>query len=408
VRLNRDLEARVHQEVEARTAVQNRLAQAQKMQALGQLAGGIAHDFNNILQAVSGAAAVIDRRAEDTERVRRFARAAMDAAERGASITGRLLAFSRQSELRAEPQDVAAVLASIREVLAHTLGTPIEVHASTEPDLPPLLADRGQLETALVNLATNARDAMPEGGRIILAASAETVAVSGCHPAGLVAGVYIRLSLSDSGGGMDEATMARASEPFFTTKPPGVGTGLGLAMVRGFAEQSRGGMSIASTPGLGTTVTVWLPAGHASADVQHQADGTMTAKSRRGSASLQQVLLVDDDELVRETVRAQLEDYGYVVLTASSGQEALALLDADVPVDVLVSDLSMPGINGLTTIREAHRRRPGLPAVLLTGYSGERAALAAEDGSFLLLRKPAGGSMLISRIEAALTKKDAA
>jgi CheY-like chemotaxis protein len=218
----------------------------------------------------------------------------------------------------------------------------------------------------------------------------------------------VRISVSDTGAGMDEATLARASEPFFTTKVPGHGTGLGLAMVRGFAEQSHGGVSIVSKLGGGTTVSIWLPAGAASVALPRRTAGGATVADRPDGSVVQRVLLVDDDELVRETMRAQLEDSGYVVQTASSGQQALDLLDAGMLVDILITDLSMPGVNGLVTIREAHRRRPGLPAVLLTGYAGERAALAAEDGSFLLLRKPAGGTRLISCIEAAIGKEKAA
>jgi PAS domain S-box-containing protein len=407
-RVNRDLEARVREEVQAREAAQTHLAQAQKMQALGQLAGGIAHDFNNILQAVAGAATLLERRPADAERVRRVARMLLEASERGAGITSRLLSFSRQSKLKAEPLHAAAVLDGIRQVLEPTLGSPIEVRVVSEPGLPPLLADQGQLETALINLATNARDAMPEGGRLILSVASEAVAAGTPHPANLAAGRYVRISVSDTGAGMDAATLERACEPFFSTKPQGQGTGLGLAMVRGFAEQSRGGLSIASTPGRGTTVTLWLPEAVTSAEAPPVgAEAITEAAGQPEAAAARRILFVDDDELVRETMRAQVEDGGYIVYTASNGQEALALLDAGVPVDVLVTDLAMPGMSGLATIREAQRRRPGLPAVLLTGYAGDRVGLAADDGSFLLLRKPVRGVALLSCIEVAVGKKGA-
>jgi PAS domain S-box-containing protein len=405
-RLNLDLEARVREEVDAREAAQTQLVQAQKMQTLGQLAGGIAHDFNNILQIVSGAAELIERRAAD-ERVRQLAGTVLSASERGAGITSRLLAFSHQSRLRTEPLDTGAVLDGIRDVLAHTLGTPIEVSATRAPDLPWVLADRGQLETALVNLGTNARDAMPQGGRLTLAATSETVTAGGQHPAGLAAGRYVRISVADTGVGMDAATLARASEPFFTTKPPGQGTGLGLAMVRGFAEQSHGGLSITSRPGVGTTVSIWLPEAAKPAEARRGGDAVTQGAGEPGGGVGRRVLFVDDDELVRETVLAQLEGGGYHVQTASSGPEALALLDAGVAVDVLVTDLAMPGMNGLATIREVHRRRPGLAAVLLTGYAGDSAMLGGDDGSFLLLRKPVHGATLINRIEAAIGKTEA-
>jgi len=397
-RLNRELEVRVREAVQAREAAQAQLAQAQKMQALGQLAGGIAHDFNNILQTVAGAAALIERRAED-ERIRQFARTTLDAAERGASITGRLLSFSRHSKLRLEPLVVAPVLESLRDVLAHTLGSAIDVRTAVPPSLPRLVADRGPLETALVNLGANARDAMPDGGSLTLAAEAVVVHEAGHHPAGLAPGGYVCISVSDSGSGMDEATLAHATEPFFTTKPRGQGTGLGLATVRGFVEQSGGGLAISSRPGHGTTVRLWLPQAAAERAAEPVAEPAAIDATGRAAP---RVLLVDDDELVRETLALHLEDSGCQVRKAASGSEALTLLDEGVAVDVLVTDLSMPGINGIVTIREAHQRRPGLPAVLLTGYAGDRAALEAEDGLFLLLRKPVRGSQLVRQIEAAV------
>ena len=242
-------------------ATQARLAQAQRLEALGQLAGGIAHDFNNVLQAVQGGAGLIERRPSNAESVARLARMILGAAERGTTITRRLLAFSRRGELRAEPVDTGTLLGSLREILAHTIGPAVEVRVEVAADLPPLLADRGQLETVLVNLATNARDAMDGAGTLLLAAEAETLREDDGvgRPVGLKPGSYVRLSVSDTGAGMDAATLARASEPFFTTKPAGQGTGLGLAMARGFAEQSGGGLQIESAPGHGTTVRLWLP-----------------------------------------------------------------------------------------------------------------------------------------------------
>ena len=397
-RLNADLEGQVREQVQAREAIRPRLAQAQRLQALGQLAGGIAHDFNNILQAVAGAASMIERLTHQ-ERIRQLARTTLDAAERGASITARLLAFSRQSELRTEAVAPASVLESLREVLAHTLGSMIEVTVTASSDLPPLLADRGQLETALVNLATNARDAMPAGGRLILSAEGGVVEEGASHSAGLTPGRYVCISVSDTGEGMSAATLARAGEPFFTTKPPGKGTGLGLAMVRGFVEQSGGGLEIDSHLGRGSTVKLWLP--QAAASVVEAEPAPETAQNVSGDRSIRHVLLVDDDQLVREMLAMHLEENNYIVRMAASGDEALALLDAGLAVDVLVTDLSMPGINGVTTIREAHRRRPGLAAVLLTGYAGDRAALEAEDGSYLLLRKPIRANHLIKQIETA-------
>jgi signal transduction histidine kinase/CheY-like chemotaxis protein len=402
--LTETLEVRVREEVDARETAQARLVHAQKMQVLGQLAGGIAHDFNNILQGVLGAATLLDRRAADAGRVRSLATMVEDACGRGVNITSRLLAFSRQSKLTAEPLNAADVLNSIREVLGLTLGSPIDVHAVLEPDLPLLLADKGQLETALVNLGTNARDAMPDGGRLTLSAAREQVGVDVRHPAGLAGGGYVRISVSDTGVGMDAATLAHASEPFFTTKPKSQGTGLGLAMVRGFVEQSHGGFFITSAPGQGTTVNIWLPETVAS----DAADQGCEPVAHSSGGVARRVLLVDDDKLVREIVVAQLEEAGHIVHAASSGLEALALLDDGTSVDVLVSDLSMPGMNGVATIREAQLRYPNLPAVLLTGYAGDLAGLVVQDCSFLLLRKPVHGATLANCIEDAIGGSKAA
>ena len=374
-----------------------KLAQAQKVHALGQLAGGIAHDFNNILQSVSGAAALIERRPEDLERTRHLARASIEAAKRGASITQRLLAFARRGELRTEVVATAELLNGMREVLTHTVGTAIEVCACADAGLPPLLADHGQLETALINLGTNARDAMPNGGTLTLAAEAVDFPDRAACPPGMSPGAYVRLSVADTGSGMDAATFARVAEPFFTTKPQGCGTGLGLAMVKGFAEQSGGAMAIATVPGRGTTVSIWLPRAKADAPVS-QSDECPDQPSPHPSA---RILLVDDDDLVRETLAAQLEDMGFAMLVASGGAEAVALIEAGEVVDAMVSDLSMPGMNGVVAIQKTLAMRPGLPCFLLTGYVGDRAALSAGD-IFTLVRKPISGRQLAARIEARL------
>ncbi|PPQ31069.1 PAS domain S-box protein [Rhodopila globiformis] len=378
-------------------SLSNQLVQANKVQALGQLASGIAHDFNNILQAVEGAATLIERRPEHHDKVRRLARMVVDATARGGSITQRLLSFARRGEFHPEPLPTADLLANIREVLAHTLGASIVVQSTMPPGVPPVLADRGQLETVLVNLGTNARDAMPEGGTLTLSADVEFVAADDHRPAGLASGAYVRLSVTDTGTGMDAATLARAAELFFTTKPLGQGTGLGLAMVKAFAEQSGGAMAIASTPSEGTTVTLRL---RQATEGTTPPDGEADSHGDTIDASAH-ILLVDDDDMIRELLAAQLEDLGFRMLVASRGAEAIALLEAGETVDVLVSDLSMPGMNGVATIEKARTLRPRLPCFLLTGYVGERAALAAGD-AFTLVRKPVSAQALAARIEAGL------
>jgi CheY-like chemotaxis protein len=259
----------------------------------------------------------------------------------------------------------------------------------------------------LVNLATNARDAMPKGGMLVLSAAAELVSEAGTHPAGLEPGRYLRLVVKDTGTGMDAATLARVTEPFFTTKPQGQGTGLGLAMARGFAEQSGGALQLESEPGRGTTVTLWLPGAEPSAAAARLCVRSVAEPDDPTCAS-HRVLVVDDDPLVREVLAEQLRAAGFDVLRAASGTEALALLAAGEHIDVLVTDLSMPGLDGLAVIREVQGRIPGLPAVLLTGYAGDSTALAASgavSGSFALLRKPVSGQVLAGRLGALLATR---
>nr|WP_294509053.1 PAS domain S-box protein [uncultured Rhodopila sp.] len=400
------LEQRVREEMAAREAAQQRAAHAERLQALGQIAGGIAHDFNNVLQAVAGGAALIERRPSDIDRVLRNARMVADAARRGAAITSRLLAFARRGDLRAESLDAGELLRDMGEVLTHTLGGSVVCKVNVAPDLPPLFADRGQLETVLVNLATNARDAMPSGGTLTLSADAEEVTAAMPNLNGLPPGRYVRIVVADTGSGMDRTVLARVTEPFFTTKETGRGTGLGLAMAKGFVEQSGGGLSIDSTVGQGTSITFWLPQAKAPPEPGSAAPGADDLES--GGA---RVLLVDDDALVCDVLAASLEDAGYTVQRANSGPAALAALAAGDRVDIIVSDLTMPGMDGLALIRMAQQQRPGLPAVLLTGYAGDGAALAvggALSGSFSLLRKPVSGLQLADRINALLASGNVA
>jgi signal transduction histidine kinase/ActR/RegA family two-component response regulator len=407
-RLNETLEARVRTEVAAREEAQSRLAHAQRIEALGQLAGGIAHDFNNVLQAVQGSARLIERRPDDPEGVKRLARMATEAAGRGASITRRLLTFSRRGDLRTEAVDPLLLLANLHEVLTHTMGAGISVRLDTPHPLPALLADRGQLETVLVNLAANARDAMEGKGTITLSAALDT---SGrdrgdVHPGGAVAGRYVLLSVSDRGCGMPPEVLARATEPFFTTKGRGKGTGLGLAMARGFAEQSGGGLAIESTPGRGTVVSLWFPlakegAATPPAEVPDGGPAALVAAT---------VLVVDDEPIVREVLVEGLRATSYRAIGVPSGPAALALLDAGEAVDIVVSDLSMPGMDGLELLAEIQTRQPRMPAILLTGFATNDAELAVDgalSGTFSLLRKPVTAEQLASCVAVLLEARKA-
>lgn len=411
-RLTAELEQRVQDEVAAREAAQLRLARAERVQALGQLAGGIAHDFNNILQAMSGAITLIRRRSGDAATVQRLTRMAEDAADRGASITRRLLTFGRRDELDVEAFDARLLLQGLREVLVPTLGAAFTVDVRTAAALPPVFADKRQLETVLVNLATNARDAMPAGGELVLAADAERVA--GDHPAGLPPGAYVRLSVTDTGTGMEPEILARAREPFFTTKKLGAGTGLGLTMAHSFADQSGGAMVVDSRLGEGTTVTLWLPR----ADTPPPAIGpemppaatqpqTPPAAIANAAASFvrQRILLVDDEAPIRSILSEYLALAGYDVLSAANGAAALAMLQAEPAVDGLITDLSMPGMDGLAVIRAVRASHPDMPAILLTGYAGDDAALALGrlfDGAVSLMRKPVTDDQLLDRLSAML------
>ena len=405
--LSNELEVRVQQEIDAREAAQARAVRAERMQALGQLAAGIAHDFNNVLQMVLGSATLIEADPEDAKSVAGLAHLIIEAADQGTATTRRLLTLGRHGDLRTETLDVASLLQGLREILVHTLGSAVTVEVRVAPGLPPLLADKAQLELSLVNLAVNARDAMHLGGRLVLAAAGESIAEG--HTAdqpNLAPGDYIRLCVTDNGVGIDAGTLARVGEPFFTTKKVGAGTGLGVAMVRGFAEQSKGAMRLESRVGQGTTVTLWLPAAPRGRSVDPACDreGTVPSDtSRAGTAS--RILLVDDETRVRDVLARHLARNGFQVLVGADGHEALALLDAGENVDALVTDLSMPGMDGISLIRSAQERRPGMPAVLLTGYAGDGVNLAisgAVSGAYSLLRKPVRSAQLVDRIRALL------
>jgi len=397
-------EAQLRKEVATREQAQVQAAHTERMIALGELAGGIAHDFNNLLQAIAGSAGLIERRREDPEEVRRRARLLLAAVERGGSISRRLLAFARRDILVNEPVDSEGVLKELCDLLGHTLGSGITIRMEAEPGLPALLADKAQLETVLLNLATNARDAMPQGGDLTFSAVSETMAPGREYPT-LKAGPYIRISVADSGIGMDAATLLRATEPFFTTKPKGQGTGLGLPMAQGFAEQSGGALSMRSEPGGGTIVSIWLP----------QADGAAPgrpdtiAPSPAGVAAdldrKRHILVVDDNELVREVLMMSLEEAGFAAEGAEDASRALVYMDQQQAVDALITDFTMPGMTGLDLIREVRRRRPTLPTILLTGHVGDIATAPIDrtvGSRMIVLQKPVRTGELIDRLAAAI------
>jgi nitrogen-specific signal transduction histidine kinase/CheY-like chemotaxis protein len=334
---------------------QEQLRQAQKMESLGQLTGGVAHDFNNLLTPILGGLDLLSRDPDLPERRKRLVRGALESAERARVLVQRLLAFARRQPLQPQPVDIAALIETMRELIASTVGPQIEVRAEVAPDLPPALADRNQLELALLNLAVNARDAMADGGRLVLGASCAD------DPADLQAGRYVQLWVADTGVGMDAQTAARAVEPFFSTKGVGKGTGLGLSMVHGLASQLGGAMRIHTRPGEGTRIELVLP-------VSDQSVGEPAKAPVVGGPHSGRVLLVDDEPDVRAATAEMLAGLGYDVATAASGTEALTALGGK--PDLLVTDHLMPGMTGADLARAARARRPDLKILLISGYAG--------------------------------------
>ncbi|MGI4950121.1 MAG: ATP-binding protein [Janthinobacterium lividum] len=343
------------------------LAQAQKMDAIGQLTGGVAHDFNNLLTPIVGSLDLLRRRHKDDERSQRMIGGAIQAAERAAILTQRLLSFARRQALQPQAVDVGALIDGIVDLIRRSLGPSIAVALDVSRDLASAQVDPNQLELALLNLSINARDAMPDGGRLTLAVA--EVAVDQRNAVGLQPGRYIRLLAADTGTGMDRATLARATEPFFSTKGIGKGTGLGLSMVHGLAAQSGGTLTLASEPGVGTTVELWLPTTPEPASGPGEQRGE--ALDARRDAT---VLLVDDDDLVRSATADMLRDIGYAVVEMASAPQALAALRSGVEADVLVSDYLMPGMTGGQLIKQLRATGVRIPALLVTGY-----AAAGED-----------------------------
>jgi len=372
--------ARLSEEIGARAAAEEALRQSQKLEALGQLTGGIAHDFNTLLQAIHGAFELILGRSADEKTVRRWARNGLEAAERGASLTRQLLAFSRQQKLEMKPLLVGETIEGMQDLLTRTLGPRVELilDLDNQPRVP-VMSDVTQLELALMNLAVNARDAMPEGGRLTV--RTRRVELSG--DAVLQAGRYLQLQVIDTGEGMPLHVARRAFDPFFTTKAVGKGTGLGLAQVYGVARQAGGDARIASTPHGGTTVTMLFRAAETAApDAEHETRASLETPGARSAC----VLLVDDDEAVRQVVRGGLEMRGFRVLEAGSGEAALALA-AEHP-EIAVIDYAMPGMDGAQTAEQLKRLLPQLPIILASGHSDTASIERALGGQATVLRKP--------------------
>jgi len=361
-RANEELERRVEERTREREAALAQIHEMQKLESLGQLTGGVAHDFNNLLTVVLGNLSLLRKRVPDEPRITRLIEGALQSAERGATLTKRMLAFARRQELKPETVDLPKLVEGMAEMLRRSLGPAIQIGTEFRPDLAPIRVDPNQFELALLNLALNARDAMPLGGHLAIAAAG--AAAGAGAPQELAAGRYICVSVTDTGTGMDAAVLQRATEPFFTTKGVGKGTGLGLSMVHGLVAQSEGAMRIASRPGEGTRVELWLPAAERVAAAE-----PAPAMAFAGTARACRVLLVDDDALIRVSTADLLEDLGHVVIEAASGAVALEVLRAGAQVDLVITDQAMPGMTGTELARQIIRHWPELPILLATGYA---------------------------------------
>jgi nitrogen-specific signal transduction histidine kinase len=389
-------------DVTSERALEETLRRSQRMEALGQLTGGLAHDFNNLLTVILGNAEMLVEALGHDEQLRGLADMTRMAAERGSELTSRLLAFARRQPLDPRPTDVNRLISGLDGLLRRTLGEHVEVEIVHGGGLWPALVDGAQLESAVLNLCINARDAMPGGGRLTieLANAHLDIAYADLHDE-VVPGQYVLVAVSDTGVGMSAETTERAFDPFFTTKSAGGGSGLGLSMVHGFIKQSQGHVKIYSELGEGTTVKLYLP---------RAARGAAALESRPTPAPTlagsERILLVEDDELVREHVADQLRDLGYQVTAAADGQAALVELRSDAPFDLLFTDVVMPGgISGRQLADEAQRLRPGLPVLFTSGYTENAIVHQGRlDPGVQLLQKPYRRGDLAMKLRKVLDK----
>ncbi len=404
-RLNENLEERVrertrevnaaHQtlleEVAQRERAEEQLRQSQKMEAIGQLTGGVAHDFNNLLMVVLGNLELLGKHVAGDVKAMRLIDGALQGARRGAALTQRLLAFARQQDLQVKPVDLAELVSGMNDLLRRSVGSSVSIETMLPATLPPALVDANQLELALLNLAVNARDAMPDGGTLSISLREEQVAGNGGD---LGEGAYLVLAVADSGTGMDAETLKKAVDPFFSTKELGKGTGLGLSMIHGLAVQLNGALLLTSQLGVGTTAELWLPATERRPERLAEAEFTVPQ-----AASRLKILLVDDDALIAMSSVDMLEDLGHEVVEANSGSEALELIRGGQHFDLVITDYSMPGMTGAQLAEAARNILPALPIVLATGYAD---LPAGTDIDLPRLGKPYNQAQLAREISKAM------
>ena len=389
---------RLQAEIDAREQAQSALLQAQKMEAMGQLTGGVAHDFNNLLTAISGSLALLEARISD-ERSLRLVHTAQRCASQGAKLTESLLAFARKQRLNPIPADLNSIIVEMTEILRRSIGPTVEIRHGLASELWPVLIDTGQIETALLNVTLNARDAMPGGGTVLIE-TANVNAKSEELPEEVASQDCVLVSVRDTGTGMSPEVLERAFEPFFTTKEIGKGTGLGLSMVFGVVRQSGGTVRIRSRLREGTTVQIYLP--------RAMENGTFAAGGARPdhAAGGAHILVVDDDPDVRWIIAQDLQEIGYVVTEADSGRAALEILERDTPCDLMVTDLVMPGLSGLDTLRLARRTRPDLKVLFASGYA-DLSRFGNNLSSHSLLKKPFKSETLAKAVQTALQQVSA-
>ena len=381
----------LRKQITERRQAEAALQQAQKMEVIGQMTGGVAHDFNNLLTAVLGNLELALRRGTD-DGIRRYLEGATHAAQRGAKITSQLLAFSRTQRLQSEPIDLNSVVTRMGDLLFRTIGATVRIETILEKNLWQATADRSQIESVILNLAVNARDAMPNGGRLTIS-TANIPRDEQNKPVELAAGDYVAVCVSDTGTGMTDEVLRKAFEPFFTTKPVGSGTGLGLSQVYGIAKQTGGGVSIATKIGEGTKVTVYLPRTRARPVLQtSEAPG---APLRRHDAT---ILVVDDDPDVRGLAISSLETLGYRVFGADGGRAAIDFMGRNASIDLVLIDIAMPEINGVEAVQAILKERPGLPFLYMTGYVGPTKL----DPSERVVKKPFTLAELAAKVEEVL------
>ncbi|MCZ2497512.1 response regulator [Xylophilus sp. Kf1] len=403
------LEQRVEERSRELALAEAQLRQAQKMEAIGQLTGGIAHDFNNMLQGIVMPLQLIQRKAQsgDVAEVERYVTAGLASAQRAAALTQRLLAFSRRQPLDSRPIDLGQALAGLQSMLAGTVGENVALQVDIQADLWPAVTDLHQFENAVLNLSINARDAMPGGGRLSIVAENVVLsprAVAGIQ--GLMAGDYVRVVVRDTGVGMAEDVLVKAFEPFFTTKPLGQGTGLGLSMIYGYARQSGGYVALDSEPGTGTTVRLYLPRSQ-DGDIAPAVADYSTALPRTGPAPRREsVLVVEDDDTVRQLVVELLRAEGLQVTEATSGTEGMQQLSGAHAFDLLLTDVGLPGPNGRQLADYAQERLPGIRVILMTGYA-EQASMRSQflGETMQLLVKPFGTEQLLAKVQGALGRR---